>query len=298
MSQRLSGHTLLVSLLATPIRHSLSPKMHNEAYVKLGLDYAYLAFEVGTEQLANAVQGIRALGIRGSNVSMPNKEAIVPLLDEVSPAAKLVGAVNTVVNQDGKGYLVGHITDGTGAIRALAEEGVSVKDQVITLAGVGGAGKAIAVQLAFEGAKEVHLFNRQVSRLHGVQELVTTLNDTTTTQVTLKDLEDQAAFHQSIKQSHIYIDATSVGMKPLENKSLITDPELIRPDLVVFDIVYNPTETKLLSFARQHGAQKTINGLGMVLYQGAEAFALITGKEMPVDDIKTLLFKDNIGKTS
>lgn len=165
-----------------------------------------------------------------------------------------------MVNQDGKGYLVGHITDGTGAIRALAEEGVSVKDQVITLAGVGGAGKAIAVQLAFEGAKEVHLFNRQASRLHGVQELVTTLNDTTTTQVTLKDLEDQAAFHQSIKQSHIYIDATSVGMKPLENKSLITDPELIRPDLVVFDIVYNPTETKLLSFARQHGAQKPLMG--------------------------------------
>lgn len=289
MSERLSGHTLLVSLLATPIRHSLSPKMHNEAYAKLGLDYAYLAFEVGTEQLADAVQGIRALGIRGSNVSMPNKEAILPLLDDLSPAAELVGAVNTVVNKDGKGYLVGHITDGIGALRALADEGVSVKNKIITLAGVGGAGKAIAVQLAFDGAKEVRLFNRQATRLSSVQKLVTKLNQLTRTKVTLQDLEDQTAFKEAIRESHLFIDATSVGMKPLENLSLITDPELIRPDLAVFDIVYSPAETKLLSFARQHGAQKVINGLGMVLYQGAEAFKLITGQDMPVDAIKPLL---------
>ncbi|HER1987669.1 TPA: shikimate dehydrogenase [Streptococcus pyogenes] len=289
MSERLSGHTLLVSLLATPIRHSLSPKMHNEAYAKLGLDYAYLAFEVGTEQLADAVQGIRALGIRGSNVSMPNKEAILPLLDDLSPAAELVGAVNTVVNKDGKGYLVGHITDGIGALRALADEGVSVKNKIITLAGVGGAGKAIAVQLAFDGAKEVRLFNRQATRLSSVQKLVTKLNQLTRTKVTLQDLEDQTAFKEAIRESHLFIDATSVGMKPLENLSLITDPELIRPDLVVFDIVYSPAETKLLAFARQHGAQKVINGLGMVLYQGAEAFKLITGQDMPVDAIKPLL---------
>ncbi|MFW6978949.1 shikimate dehydrogenase [Streptococcus pyogenes] len=289
MSERLSGHTLLVSLLATPIRHSLSPKMHNEAYAKLGLDYAYLAFEVGTEQLADAVQGIRALGIRGSNVSMPNKEAILPLLDDLSPAAELVGAVNTVVNKDGEGHLVGHITDGIGALRALADEGVSVKNKIITLAGVGGAGKAIAVQLAFDGAKEVRLFNRQATRLSSVQKLVTKLNQLTRTKVTLQDLEDQTAFKEAIRESHLFIDATSVGMKPLENLSLITDPELIRPDLVVFDIVYSPAETKLLAFARQHGAQKVINGLGMVLYQGAEAFKLITGQDMPVDAIKPLL---------
>ncbi|HER1557470.1 shikimate 5-dehydrogenase [Streptococcus pyogenes] len=289
MSERLSGHTLLVSLLATPIRHSLSPKMHNEAYAKLGLDYAYLAFEVGTEQLADAVQGIRALGIRGSNVSMPNKEAILPLLDDLSPAAELVGAVNTVVNKDGKGRLVGHITDGIGALRALADEGVSVKNKIITLAGVGGAGKAIAVQLAFDGAKEIRLFNRQATRLSSVQKLVTKLNQLTRTKVTLQDLEDQTAFKEAIRESHLFIDATSVGMKPLENLSLITDPELIRPDLVVFDIVYSPAETKLLAFARQHGAQKVINGLGMVLYQGAEAFKLITGQDMPVDAIKPLL---------
>src|SRR3712207_1690187 len=163
MLERLSGHTRLTALLAAPARHSLSPKMHNAAYAKLGLDYAYLAFEVDNSGLAAAVQGMRALGICGANVSMPNKQAIVPLLDELSPAAALAGAVNTVVNTDGKGHLVGHITDGTGAIRALAEEGVAIKDQIITIAGAGGAGTAIAVQLGLDGAKEIRLFNRKTA---------------------------------------------------------------------------------------------------------------------------------------
>ncbi|MGT2935146.1 shikimate dehydrogenase [Streptococcus castoreus] len=291
MLEHLSGHTLLVSLIATPIRHSLSPKMHNAAYAKLGMDYAYLAFEVGPEQLADAVRGIRALGIRGSNVSMPNKQAILPFLDDLSPAAKLTGAVNTVVNKDGKGHLVGHITDGIGAIRALAEEGVTVKNRIVTLAGVGGAGTAIAVQLALDGVKELRLFNQKDDCFSNAKEMVKKINVDTNTKVSMQDLADEAVFKQSIRESHIYIDATGVGMKPLENMSLITDPELIRPDLVVFDLVYSPAETKLLAFARKHGAKKVINGLGMMLYQGAEAFKLITGREMPVDDIKQLLFK-------
>lgn len=292
MSERLSGHTLLISLIATPIRHSLSPKMHNEAFAKLGLDYAYLAFEVGNEELADAVQGIRALGIRGSNVSMPNKQAIIPYLDEISPAAELVGAVNTVVNKDGKGHLVGHVTDGTGAVRALAEEGVDIKDQIITLSGVGGAGTAIAVQLGLDGAKEVRIFNQKDAAFANAEKTVEKINSRTQTKASLTDLADQEAFKKSIAESSIYIDATGVGMKPLEDMSLITDPEVIRPDLVVFDVVYSPAETKLLKFAKEHGAKKAINGLGMMLYQGAEAFKLFTGEDMPVDYIKDLLFND------
>ena len=153
MTERLTGHTLLISLIATPIRHSMSPTMHNEAFAKLGLDYAYLAFEVDNSTLKPAVDGIRALGIRGSNVSMPNKQAIIPYLDEISPEAKLIGAVNTVTNKDGKGHLVGYNTDGIGAIKALEDEGVTVKDQSITLTGAGGAATAIAIQAAFDGAK-------------------------------------------------------------------------------------------------------------------------------------------------
>ncbi len=292
MSERLSGHTLLISLIATPIRHSLSPKMHNEAFAKLGLDYAYLAFEVGNEELADAVQGIRALGIRGSNVSMPNKQAIIPYLDEISPAAELVGAVNTVVNKDGKGHLVGHVTDGTGAVRALAEEGVDIKDQIITLTGAGGAGTAIAVQLGLDGAKEVRIFNQKDAQYANAEKTVEKINSKTNTKASITDLADQEAFKKSISESSIYIDATGVGMKPLEDVSLINDPEVIRPDLVVFDVVYSPAETKLLKFAKEHGAKKAINGLGMMLYQGAEAFKLFTGEEMPVEYIRDLLFND------
>lgn len=295
MSERLSGHTLLIALIATPIRHSLSPKMHNEAFAKLGLDYAYLAFEVGNEQLADAVQGIRALGIRGSNVSMPNKQTIIPLLDEISPAAEMVGAVNTVVNKDGKGHLVGHITDGIGAVRALEAEGVRVKEEVITIAGAGGAGMAIAVQVALEGAKEVRIFNQKDAFFDKAKQTIAKINQETQCLATIHDLDDQTAFKQSIAESSIYIDATGVGMKPLEDQSLITDPDVIREDLVVFDVVYSPAQTRLLKFAKEHGAKKAINGLGMMLYQGAEAFKLFTGEEMPVDAIKELLFDDQNG---
>lgn len=292
MTERLDGHTLLISLIATPIRHSLSPTMHNEAFAKLGLDYAYLAFEVGNEELKDAVQGIRALGIRGSNVSMPNKQAIIPYLDELSPAATLVGAVNTVTNKDGKGHLVGYNTDGTGAMRALKEEGVEVKDQIVTLSGAGGAGTAIAIQAALDGVKELRIFNIEDQHFATAQETMKKINENTNCIATVTDLADQSSFKKSIADSSIYIDATGVGMKPLQEESLINDPEVIRPDLVVFDVVYIPKETKLLRFARENGAKKAINGLGMMLYQGAEAFKHFTGEEMPVDYIRDLLFKD------
>ena len=292
MTERLTGHTLLIGLMATPIRHSLSPTMHNEAFAKLGLDYAYLAFEVGNEELADAVQGIRALGLRGSNVSMPNKQAIIPLLDEVSPVAALVGAVNTVVNHEGKGYLVGHNTDGTGAMRALASEGVIVKGAKITMSGAGGAGTAIAIQAATDGAKELSIFNIRDKNFAIAEETAQKINEHTDCVATVYDSADQEAFKQELAASSLYIDATGVGMKPLEDLSLINDPEFIHPELVVFDVVYSPAETKLLKFAKENGAKKTINGLGMMLYQGAEAFELFTGAEMPVEYIRELMFKD------
>ena len=292
MTERLTGHTLLISLIATPIRHSMSPTMHNEAFAKLGLDYAYLAFEVGNNELKDTVQGIRALGIRGSNVSMPNKQAIIPYLDEVSPEASLIGAVNTVTNIDGKGHLVGYNTDGIGAMEALKDEGVEVKDQIITLTGAGGAGTAIAIQAAFDGAKELRIFNINDAVFENAKDTACKINENTDCRATVTDLADQESFKKSIAESSIYIDATGVGMKPLEDMSLITDPSMIRSDLVVFDVVYSPRETKLLKFAKEHGAKKAINGLGMMLYQGAAAFKLFTGEDMPVNYIKDLLFKD------
>lgn len=288
MSERLTGHTLLVSLIATPIRHSMSPTMWNESFAKKGMDYAYLAFEVGNEQLEDAVKGIRALDIKGSNVSMPNKQKIIPLLDELSPAARLVGAVNTVVNQNG--HLVGHVTDGTGCMRALQDEGFDIKDKIVTLAGAGGAGTAIAIQAALDGAKEIRIFNRDDDHYATAVENAKKINENTDTVATVTPLEDQTAFKKSISESDIYIDATSAGMHPQEDVSLIDDPSLIRPDLVIFDVVYAPRETKLMKFAKENGAAKVYNGLGMMLYQGAEAFKLITGEDMPVDYIKSILF--------
>ncbi|AXQ79205.1 shikimate dehydrogenase [Streptococcus chenjunshii] len=290
MAERLNGHTLLVSLIATPIRHSLSPTMWNEAFAKNGMDYAYLAFEVGNEQLEDAVKGIRALDIKGSNVSMPNKQKIIPLLDELSPAAEMAGAVNTVVNQNG--HLVGHVTDGTGCMRALREEGVEIKDRIVTLTGAGGAGTAIAIQAALDGAKEIRIFNADDEHYATARENARKINEKTTTLATVTPLADQEAFKKSLSESSVYIDATSVGMKPLQDESLITDPDLIRPDLVIFDVVYSPAETKLLRFAREHGAKQAYNGLGMMLYQGAEAFNLITGEEMPIAHVKQALGLD------
>lgn len=287
---RITGHTLLLGLMAYPIRHSLSPTMHNLACEKLGLDYAYLAFEVDNDALKDAVQGYRALGVMGSNVSMPNKQAIIPYLDEISEAARLVGAVNTVVNVDGSGHLVGHITDGTGCIQALKEEGVDIKNKVMTLSGAGGAGTAIAIQAALDGAKTIYLTNQKDEFYESALKLVEKINEHTDCKAIFVPLENEAGFKEVLSLSDVYIDATGVGMKPLENKSLITDPSMIHENLVVMDIVYIPQETKLLKLAKEAGAKKVINGLGMMLYQGAEAFKLFTGEEMPVEYIKEKMF--------
>lgn len=287
---RITGHTLLVGLIAYPIRHTMSPTMHNLAFEKLGLDYAYMAFEVDNDTLEDAVQGYRALGVRGSNVSMPNKQAIIPLLDEVSEAAQLVGAVNTVVNKDGKGHLVGHITDGTGCMESLRQEDVAIVDETFTVCGIGGAGTAIAIQAALDGAKKLYLVNKKDAHYDNALKTVEKINNNTNCEAIFIDLDDDAKFKAAIKDSSVYIDATGVGMKPLEDLSLITDPEVIRDDLVVMDIVYIPSETKLLKFAKENGAKKVINGLGMMLYQGAEAFKLITGEDMPVEYVKEKMF--------
>ncbi|HZJ87191.1 MAG TPA: shikimate dehydrogenase [Erysipelothrix sp.] len=289
---RITGHTLLVGLIADPIRHSMSPTMHNLAFEKLGLDYAYMVFEVDNTTLEDAVKGYRALGVRGSNVSMPNKQAIIPYLDEISEAAKLVGAVNTVVNKGGKGHLVGHITDGTGCMEALRQEDVEIKDAIVTICGIGGAGTAIAIQAALDGAKKLYLVNQKDNVYDNAIETVDKINKNTNCEAIFVELENEAAFKDTIAQSSVYIDATGVGMKPLEDQSLINDPEVIREDLVIMDIVYIPEETKLLKFAKENNAKKAINGLGMMLYQGAEAFSLITGEQMPVEYVKSKLFKE------
>ena len=282
---KISGYTSLTGVIATPIRHSLSPAIHNTAFDKLGLDYVYLAFEVSDEQFAGAVTSIRALGMRGVNISMPYKQKIIPYLDKLSPAAKLVKAVNTVVNDNG--LLTGHITDGTGFMRSLTEENHDVIGKKIVVAGAGGAAMAICVQAALDGVKELSLFNRTKEKS---EHIVNLINEKTNCKAKSFSMHDNENLRKELADSVIYINTTSVGMKPCENENLIKEAYTLHPGLIVADIIYNPRKTKLLEMAETRGC-KTVNGLGMILYQGAEAFKLWTGCEMPVDYVKEMVFK-------
>lgn len=286
MAERITGHTELIGLIATPIRHSKSPTMHNEAFAKLGLDYAYLAFEVGNEELEDAVKGLKALKVRGYNVSMPNKTVIGQYLDHLSPAAKLCGAVNTVVNDNG--VLTGHITDGIGYMRSLQDAGIDVIGKKMTIVGAGGAATAIEIQAALDGVKEISIFNRKDEFWERAEQNVKIINETTNCKATLYDLADTEALRREINDSYLFANATGVGMKPLEGQMVIPDASFLREDLIVTDVVYMPEETELLRVAKEVGC-KTINGLGMMLYQGAAAFELWTGKEMPIDYMKDIL---------
>ena len=286
MAERINGHTELIGLIATPIRHSKSPTMHNEAFAKLGLDYAYLAFEVGNEQLEDAVKGLKALGVKGYNVSMPNKTVIGKYLDELSPAAQLCGAVNTVVYEDGK--LTGHITDGIGYMRSLKDKGFDVIGKKITVVGAGGAATAICIQAALDGVKEIAIFNRKDEFWERAQQNVKNINEKTNCKATLYDLADKDALRREIADSYLFANATGVGMKPLEGQMVIPDESYLRPDLIVTDVVYMPTKTKLLEVAESVGCQY-MNGLGMMLYQGAAAFKMWTKQDMPIEHIKEVL---------
>ncbi|MDF7637345.1 shikimate dehydrogenase [Leuconostocaceae bacterium ESL0958] len=283
----IDGHTRLIGLMATPIRHSLSPTMHNAAFKKLGLNYAYLAFEVGTDTLAAAVQAIRTLDMRGSNVSMPNKTAIIPYLDELDQAAALAQAVNTVVNDQGR--LTGYTTDGVGFVNDLAKKGHPVQGKKIVLIGAGGAGTPIAIQAAIAGASAIQIFNRADGHFQQAQQNAQVLQERFGCQTSVHDLADQAALKAALAWADIYCDATAVGMTPLADQALITDPTWFKPDLVVYDVVYAPRETKLMKTAKTAGLTHVYNGLGMMMEQGAAAFQLWTGQAMPLATVQAAL---------
>ena len=286
MEKRITGHTELIGLMAYPIRHSSSPAMHNAAFAKLGLDYAYLAFEVYNDSLEGAVQGIRSLKLVGSNVSMPNKTVVHKYLDKLSPAAEMCGAVNTIVNEDG--VLTGHITDGTGYMMSLKDNGVDVIGKKMTIVGAGGAATAIEIQAALDGVAEISIFNRKDEFWANAEETVRKINEKTNCKAQLFDLADLDKLKEEIANSYIFTNATGMGMKPLEGKTYIPDKSFLRPDLIVSDVVYYPRETELLRMAKEVGC-KTMNGLGMMLFQGAAAFKMWTGEDMPIEYMKEKL---------
>ena len=286
MEKRITGHTELIGLMAYPIRHSSSPAMHNAAFAKLGLDYAYLAFEVDNDSLEGAVQGIRSLKLVGSNVSMPNKTVVHKYLDKLSPAAEMCGAVNTIVNEDG--VLTGHISDGTGYMMSLKDNGVDVIGKKMTIVGAGGAATAIEIQAALDGVAEISIFNRKDEFWANAEETVRKINEKTNCKAQLFDLADLDKLKEEIASSYLFTNATGMGMKPLEGQTYIPDKSFLRPDLIVSDVVYYPRETELLRMAKEVGC-KTMNGLGMMLFQGAAAFKMWTGEDMPIEYMKEKL---------
>ena len=287
MTERITGHTELIGLMAYPIRHSSSPAMHNEAFATLGLDYAYLAFEVDNSTLEDAVKGLRALKMVGSNVSMPNKTVVGQYLDELSPAAKMAGAVNTIVNDNGK--LIGHITDGIGYMQSLKDNDIDVIGKKMTIAGAGGAATAIEIQAALDGVKEMSIFNIKDKFYSRGEEIVDLINKNTNCKATMNDLADHDLLKEKMHAADLFCDATGVGMHPLEDLSNIPDPSFFKKDLIVTDTVYAPRETVMMKQAKEAGCERVYNGMSMMLFQALIAIKLYTGKDTPVDYMKEKL---------
>ena len=224
--------------------------------------------------------------MRGSNVSMPNKTVVHKYLDELSPAAEMCGAVNTIVNDNGK--LTGHITDGIGYMQSLKDNDIDVIGKKMTIVGAGGAATAIEIQAALDGVAEISIFNRRDEFWANAEKTVEKINTKTNCKATLYDLADLDKLKEEIADSYLFANATGMGMKPLEGQTYIPDKSFFRKDLIVTDVVYFPRETEMLRMAKEVGC-KTMNGLGMMLFQGSAAFELWTGQPMPIEYMKETL---------
>ena len=272
----ISGKTKICGLIGDPIEHSMSPAMHNAAFKNRGLDYVYLPFRVAKAQLGEAILGVKALNIRGLNITIPHKVSVIPLLDELDPLAEKIGAVNTIINNDG--VLKGYNTDAHGFLRAMLEQDIEPDGKSIVMLGAGGASRAISFILAERGANLV-ILNRQLE-LDWAVKLGNSISRTFGREVKALELNEQN-LAPVLRKANILVNTTSVGMSPNTNETPIP-ARLLESDLVVFDIVYNPVKTKLLTEAESAGA-KAISGLEMLVWQGALAFEMWTGLTAPLE---------------
>jgi shikimate dehydrogenase len=287
MEERITGHTGLMALIGSPVGHSGSPAMYNYSFARLGLDYAYVALDIKEEQVKDAIAAMRLFRMSG-NVTMPCKTEAAKYMDELSPAAQIIGAINTIVNEDGK--LVGHITDGEGFVNNLKDHGVEIKGKKVVIAGGGGAATAIQVQCALDGIRELTIFNIRDAFFERTLETADKIRAAVPgIVVNVYDIADTAKMTAEIRSADIFVNATIVGMKPMDDQSVVKELSAFRPELVVCDVVYNPEETKLLREAKEAGCT-CIGGKGMLLWQGVAAFKLFTGKDMPVEEVKEKFF--------
>ena len=275
---KIKGSTNIVGLIGHPVEHSFSPPMHNAAFQKLGMDYAYVAFDVNPSDLSSAIEGAKSLNIKGFNVTIPHKIEVMQYLDELDEVASLIGAVNTIDFKNLKGYN----TDGIGAVRAI-EEVSSIKDKNIIVAGAGGASRAISFYLAKFGASSITILNRNVDKAQNLagdvlkSDLISDVNSDSISQI-----------NGYLANADILVDTTPLGMDPHIDDEPIAMADNMHEDLVVFDAVYNPNETVLIKEAIKAGA-KPVYGIKMLLYQGAESFKIWTGQDAPVDVMEKAL---------
>lgn len=287
MKNNITGHTRLICLLGDPVSHSISPAMHNLSFTALGLDYVYLAFQTNAEQFDQTADTLKQIGAKGFNCTMPCKRIAYERCDTLSPAAKLMQSVNTVVIEDRK--LMGHNTDGVGYMRSVIDAGHDIIGKQMTLLGSGGASSAILTQAALDGVSKINVFARKGNSWNVIEQQISQIQRETSCKITLNELADETALRTSLSESAILVNASSVGMAPHTDACLIPDPSYFHPELVVSDVIYNPRKTQLVSMAESAGLA-TFNGMYMLLYQGAQSFKIWTGQEMPVELVKKELF--------
>ena len=281
-NKSVSGKTRLCGVIGDPIEHTVSPAMHNAAFKQMGLDYWYVAFRVKKEDLGKTIAGMRAPNIRGLNVTIPHKVAVIPFLDELDPLAERIGAVNTIAN-DG-GVLTGYNTDAPGFLQALLGKGIEPKGGNVVILGAGGASRAVSFILAERGSNVV-ILNRTLER---AKELADGVLGALRKEITALKL-DRENLARALREAHILVNTTSVGMSPNINETPVS-ADLLKSDLVVFDIVINPIKTRLLREAEAAGAQ-TIKGLDMLVWQGVTAFEIWTGLKAPFELMKEEVIK-------
>ena len=274
---KIDGHTRLAAVVAKPIKHSISPFIHNTAFEKTAVNGVYLAWEIGVEDLEATVDNIRRYDMFGINLSMPYKQEVIQYLDELDPSARLIGAVNTVVNKNGT--LIGYNTDGKGFFKSLPS--FAIQGKKMTILGAGGAATAIIAQAALDQAEEIFVFTRQTSYANTVSKMVA-ISRQAKSRIQVLNLEDLATLQEKINQSDLLINGTSVGMDG-ESLPLVESIQL-PAKILVADVIYKPFETPFLKWARSQKVE-AVNGLGMLLYQAAEAFELWTGQSMPCQEI-------------
>jgi shikimate dehydrogenase len=260
-----------------PVEHSLSPAMHNAAIAALGLNFTYIPFSVHPDNLGPAIRSLTILNIAGVNLTIPHKERALAFLDELSPEAEAVGAVNTVLPLEGR--LIGYNTDGEGFLAPLLAEGFTPRDSRALVLGAGGAARSVALRLALEGAS-VSVANRTPER--AVRLCAEVARRAPGARPTALDLGDREAVRRELASADLLVNATAAGMRPHEGEDPPAPVDAIRPGMLVYDLVYNPVETRLLAAARAAGA-RAIGGVGMLVHQGAAAFEIWTGVRPPAE---------------